>query len=96
MSEDVVERVAKALFRSMGFSAEFDELEEYGQELWRSKARAAIEAMMEPTPGMLEDAGPMEGFDCYAWEKDVDRPHIEWWKAMIRAALMAARSEPIQ
>jgi len=38
---------------------------------------------LEPTEGMLNAAGPMEGFDCDIYEGDIDRPHIEWWKAMI-------------
>ena len=38
-----------------------------------------------PTPKMLEDVGTMEGFEVDAFEGDCDRPHIEWWQAMIAA-----------
>ena len=41
------------------------------------------EAMMEPDEVTLGNVGPMEGFDTDLFEHDMDRPHIEWWKAML-------------
>ena len=52
----------------------------------RIAARAAIDAMREPTWEMLAAAGDMEGFGDYADPTDAARPHIEWWNKMIDAA----------
>ena len=40
---------------------------------------------LDPEPKFLEDIGPMEGFDCDAYEEDIDRPHMEWLKEAIKA-----------
>ena len=80
MSE-MVERVARAIHDAMDIT---DSLDATAAETY---ARAAIEAMREPTEDMLVDAGVMEGFNGYVDEGDEDRPHIEWWQAMIDKAL---------
>ncbi len=50
MGDSMVERVARALRAAM---PEYDGL---NQDQWRDMARAAIEAMREPTETMLHDA----------------------------------------
>ncbi len=56
---------------------------------YRRIARATIELLREPTPGMLVGAGTMEGYrecnSCSLGGPDDD--HIAWWNAMIDAAL---------
>ncbi len=64
----------------------WDQLPQEHRDRLMDAQRAAISAMREPTEAMLGSAGPMEGFDCVIYEKDSDRPHIEWWQAMIDAA----------
>ncbi len=50
----MVERVAIAIFVSeIGGAGWPGELPESAKEHWRKKARAAIEAMREPTPAMM-------------------------------------------
>ena len=56
-------------------------------EMWVSDARVSIAAMRVPVSGMLVAVGPMEGFADYLYEGETDRPHIEWWQAMIDRAL---------
>lgn len=58
------------------------------------KERGVVEVSREPTEAMLTDVGPMEGFDVVAYEKDCDRPHIEWWQAMIEAAEKETTESP--
>ena len=58
MSE-MIERVAKALSEREGSGPwEGGLLGESGREMWRKTARAAIEAMREPTPDMIQSAIP--------------------------------------
>lgn len=77
------------------------------QEIWRSDedtlseelarikrerlAMAAIKAMSEPTPEMLEYSGTMTGFDSD--RDDADQCHVDWWKLMLSAALSETRPE---
>lgn len=49
----------------------------------RAALTAALECMREPSGNVLGAVGPMEGFDTCAYENDCDRPHIEWWQAML-------------
>lgn len=63
---------------------------ELGPERWRycvTEARAAIEAMRGPTPGMLKAAGTVPGYDWEDWTRDPVADHTEWWNEMIDAAL---------
>jgi hypothetical protein len=74
----MIERVAKALY---GASAEFPDhtweaADEDTRVYWSARARAAIEAMREPTLEMFEAGRPYM----------VDGPH-EVWREMIDAAL---------
>jgi hypothetical protein len=50
---------------------------------------AVLAAMREPTPRMLEDAGTMNwyGVEYYLPDYKPDDDHIEWWQAMIDAAI---------
>lgn len=50
----------------------------------RATERAVLERLREPTPAMLEAAGPMAGYDCD--RKTADADHADWWRAMIDAA----------
>lgn len=90
-----VEEVAAALVRSrnggecnvVDWAAEARDNQTIAQA-WED-ARAAIEAMRGPTPGMLIEAGTMEGYSeaesCSLGGPDAD--HVAWWDAMIDAAL---------
>ncbi len=80
---DMIERVARVL----------EDL-----PLWAGPyeiAKAAIQAMREPTNSMLECAGSMEGFDGYELLTELDKCHIDWWQAMIDAALNEGSNEII-
>ena len=46
---------------------------------------------IEPTREMLISVGTMEGYDASSGQADND--HIEWWKAMIKAALLTESEE---
>lgn len=88
--EDMIERMARSMYeRSPGVSPLAGEQWPWDWlvannwaicDEFRDRARAAIEAMREPTPGMLG----------HAWvQTDLDRPEtLELvWKAMIDASL---------
>jgi hypothetical protein len=88
MSE-IVERVARAIYlvpvggREDPYAQRWDELREKHQDAFRAIARAAIEAMREPTEAM------MAGVDC-AGEKAEWLSGKAWkvgWQAMIDEAL---------
>ena len=83
---NMIEKVAKEIYERQFEGVDFDSLGERSIErhLQIEVARAALEAMMEPSNQMLEDAGAME--TVYPRD-DADRIHIEWWQAMIKAAL---------
>lgn len=79
MAETMIERVARAILAGHDWTQN-SERQENGwdsvppdwQEAYRSMARAAIEAMMEPTEAMLE-AGPPEPYmDAAVWSKMID------------------------
>lgn len=91
---DMVERVAKALFRSRYFYPEHeafwpDRLDElvngppFEADGYRSMARAAIEAMREPTEEMKE-AGSAFVYEAWGHGPTIAR---EAWQANIDAAL---------
>ena len=76
----MVERVAVAICRALG-----DDPDREGERLtaYDDAARAAIEAMRDPTPEMLEAGGRKGGFDGY-WVEDNT---AAIWAAMIDTAL---------
>jgi len=87
---EMVERVARAICRNSGEEMEVPGLELYVVDHWlahRDDARAAIEAMREPTAwmdeapmrsGMIDDLGSFTA--------------AEVWRAMIDAALKVDKS----
>ncbi len=77
MTDDLVERVARAMFVVESDDPDDPGVWEYAAENYRALARAAIEAMREPTEAMI-DAGAI-----YA---DCNGAHGAW-QAMIDAAL---------
>jgi hypothetical protein len=80
MSE-MIDRVARVVAEKQGIV--FDALPEFYREIWREKARSAIEAMREPTVPMLVAAGKVLAEDEYAPPSD----RRMTWGAMIDAAL---------
>lgn len=87
MSE-MVERVARAIDACCADGVSRD------WQWWENEARAAIEAMREPTEKMLVDAGTMDGYEGI--EGHADRDHIEWWDNMIDAALSMTTPQSAQ
>ena len=80
----MVERVARAILASWyGGNLQKDQIEEH-----MDMARAAIEAMREPTEAMLENAGTIRGYDD-DYYNSADKNHIAWWQDMVTAALEA-------
>ena len=57
----------------------------FGAPSEQAAARAAISALRTPSTYMLEFVGPMDGYDIDLGS--TDRDHIDWWQAMIDAAL---------
>ena len=88
-----VEEVARALAVEDGYDP--DEMSRRSDvdenwPMWKlfvPRARAAIEAMRVPTPGMLKAAGTVPGYDWEDWTRDPVADHTEWWNEMIDAAL---------
>lgn len=80
MSE-MVERVAKALHkahyeRGRGLPPSWDAIDRFEREMWLFSARAAIEAMREPTRDMISAAN-----------RNNHPRDIDTWQTMIDAAL---------
>ncbi len=75
MSE-MIERVAKAISECHS-GRDWRGMSEYGKDWWREEARAAIEAMREPTEAM-ETAGQVDPLPISTNAS---------WKAMIDEAL---------
>lgn len=87
MSE-MVERVAKALWTQAGYFGDWDSTDwikgpsPYFREQFRAQARAAIEAMREPTHVMLSRG------NTAAQDYGLGRsPELGVWRAMIDEAL---------
>jgi hypothetical protein len=59
-------------------------------KLFVSKADAAIRAMRDPSPAMLNSAGNVDNFSVECCKKDAEAAHIEWWQEMIDAALSSS------
>ena len=53
-------------------------------ECYDDMAKAALEAMREPTSGMLDYSGTISGYDEDRITADSD--HKDWWNIMIDAA----------
>lgn len=89
MSENMVERVARAIQATRGPRENRDRAPPATRQLWLSDARAAIEAMREPTTAMIAaaDALTVVGALDYHTAIDVPADHDEAWRAMIDAAL---------
>lgn len=80
----MVERVAKALHtahyaRGRGLGPSWGHIDRFEKEMWLFSARAAIEAMREPTIQMLLVNDIPVGGDCLSPK--------ECWRAMIDEAL---------
>ena len=84
MSE-MVERVAKALIERIGSPWEWDEMDPMVQRLWLGHARAAIEAMREPT-GEMSHVGEIARISAPALGPRSHRANTTF-KAMIDEAL---------
>ena len=81
MSE-IVDRVATAIAEKQGVI--FGHLGEHFREIWRDRARAAIEAMSEPTVGMIVAAVSAHN----ACPRGTGESPIAWaFQAAIREAL---------
>lgn len=76
---DMVERIARAIEQAMPNYIS-DELPQHD---FLASARAALEAMREPTPAMFDAAE--------SWGDDAERD-LRFWQAMIDAALTPPRS----
>lgn len=87
-------RVARALYEVEGGPGqtpwESDTLKSYRENVMYKKARAAIQAMREPTPEMVEAADLKSGVFCnglyVSKASDYETPHKFIWQAMINAA----------
>ncbi len=90
--EDMVERVAVAIEKTMFAPHEFPLGAELHQ-LYRGTARAAIQAMREPTRPMWAHAGTMF-VNCQGRELHHDRACGLVWDAMLAAALEPHLAEP--
>jgi len=86
VGSEMIERIAKEMYLSYANhpEARWEYVDPRMQEgVWKLQARAALQALMEPTPGMIEagnDADPAE-YECPYADCETH------WKTMIRAAL---------
>jgi len=96
---DMIERVAMAMYSStgveFGLQEEWKDRHDKTKDEWRHLARAAIAAMRDCTPAML-DAGsaahPAGGYVRETLLNDI----IECeWRAMVDAALSEASDTPV-
>ncbi len=85
-SEDMVERVARALFiNAWGQPKDWLSEEDEMEGIFRPEARIVIKAMREPTPAMVE-AGGGEYCNTERWDDQSYEPPVIW-RDMIDAAL---------
>ena len=71
MTTDMIERVARAIARP----EDWDELKPHWHEVFREQARAAIEAMREPTKRMVDagrDEDTLTGAIASVWAVMID------------------------
>jgi hypothetical protein len=81
------ERIARAIYHEFENRPIYAQLQMCGP-LAEELADTALAVMREPTPRMLEDAGRMTGYaDDWPAARYPDDDHIEWWHAMIDAAI---------
>ena len=86
MSEDMVERVARAIYADTYPHCSWPHEKPGTKNRFKRRARAAIEAMMEPTPGMVEAGGAY--LDRWSpRDTDENLAAAEILQAMLRAAL---------
>lgn len=81
---EMIERVARAITKYPDKPKEWDDYSPIAQEIFRTIARLAIEAMREPTEGMCERAFEADLSD---YEDDALRYFADIWQEMIDAAL---------
>ena len=74
---NMIERVARAMAESAGFS-----WEHCTQEQWKADARAGIAAMREPTQAMLDEVCSSENIEPFT-----DKTMTSIYRNMIDAAL---------
>lgn len=86
-----IERAARAAFeqgeaeKSTGFGVPWDDTSLANvREIFRRRTRAMLEALREPSEGMLEKGDNMGGFDTYRMEYNT----TDIWQAMIDEALL--------
>jgi hypothetical protein len=75
-SMNMIEKVAKAMYeehasRSNTLGPSWDEAGKHFNTFWHDLARAAIEAMREPTDAVILSANPSD-LPCAAWAKMID------------------------
>lgn len=86
--ESMIDRVARGLYTAVlagaGCAATLDTRPQAVRDIWLNAARAAIEAMREPTPTMCAavNVDVREG-QSYVWEHQAE----EIWRQMIDEAL---------
>lgn len=85
MSE-MVERVARAIFHSNFPENEYENFDEDSQNKYLESAKAAIEAMREPTEAMINRTNPAK--EMAQWQIDEYKSIItDSYKSMINVAL---------
>jgi len=67
----MIERVAQRMAATEFDPALWDESEEWFKDVWRTRARAAVEAMREPTPRMVAVVSANWGRRTWAEYNDV-------------------------
>lgn len=86
MTESMLERVATALFNYDGDGRKFSDLRTSQREYWLDTARAAIEAMREPTEEVYQ-----AGREVAMGKPGTLDGVKERWKYMVDAALAPAK-----
>ena len=91
---DMIERVARAIHAWEWDGQPHPEPFNEGRQHYSTAAKAAIEAMREPTEEMVEVTGNMPSPEQYGEEGGGWRAaHKMYWKVMIDAALAESRGE---
>ncbi|EJU12047.1 hypothetical protein QUC32_27430 (plasmid) [Novosphingobium resinovorum] len=87
----LIERAARALTRSESGHDDFEYLDFCLQEELRENVRAVMEAILDPTPVMI-DAGATTLCSCSA-EDNPSEVSTRVWQAMLGAALAQTRKD---
>jgi hypothetical protein len=90
MSE-MVERAARAMFNVGRTDAHGGDIYEEQADWWREVARAAIEAMREPTEDMLYHSGDRRGYPYISYHQKLDTAGL--WRSLIDKALKTESTE---